>query len=78
MYPQKKERVEYLRKLKLSYKDTIEMLEYDEKIRPFQLLGLTINMQLLVSIAVGAGSVIGAASYALLNQKLEEVNPQIA
>lgn len=35
MYPQKKERVEYLRKLKLSYKDTIEMLEYDENIRPF-------------------------------------------
>jgi hypothetical protein len=43
------------------------MLDYDSNIRPFKLMGVTITMEMLVSIAVAAGSAIAAGIYATVN-----------
>jgi len=42
------------------------MLEYDGNVRPFKLVGITVNMQMLVSIAAGAGTAIAAAVFATI------------
>ena len=54
------------------------MIDYDEMNRPFTLLGVAINFELLVSIGIGAGSAIGAAAYALIDQRLKQVEPELA